>query len=277
MQLAELVASPEHYFDFGDPPLRQGDMVLAPLVRLQTDAQRIDRWETFDQEQTSVGSPGEDELLDLIAHSGYGPVMIVTHDCHLDREFLSEVRRLRSEDPALSLADAEAQAEDNPQLDRFLQVCPLVPLEHVATQWESIAAGEVIGSFPVPPLADQGLARRTFADFTHRSTIDRHLIVERLASLSLEACTMVRYALARHDVFRTPEIGFDLEAAVGRRIRHVERSSVSPLLVRLELDDGTVLELVNQPAEIRTDGSLRTAVPGQETGEQPAAQPAESE
>lgn len=262
MRLADLVRQPDRFFDSGDPPLQQGDVVLAPVVRVQTDAARVDRWRALDQAQASIHVAAGD-LLDLVVHAGYGPVMIVTHDCHMDREFLAEVSRLRQADRRLALADAESQAESDPDLDRFFQVCPLLPVDAVATQWGSIASGEAIGLFPVAEDPDKGLRAPSIVDLTHRSTIDRGTIVRRLNPLSEAARAMLRFALARYDVFRTPQIGYDLEAAVGRRIRRVEASPTSPLLVRLEFDDGSDVELVQQPAEIRGEGSARSQVPGE--------------
>lgn len=260
MRLAELVGAPDQYFGRDTAPLQQGDIILAPVARLQTDAVHSSKWDEFDAEQVSVDSP-DAELPDMVVHVGYGPVMVVTHDCHLDRELVAEATRLRARNRRLKLADARAQLEDDRELDRFIQVVPLVAPTSLTPKWAEISRGQVIGAFPVPAAPDRGLSDSKVADLTYRSTVDRNLIVARYAVLSDEARSMLRFALARHDVFRTPEIGFALEAAVGKRIVRVTQSSRSPLHVILELNDATTLELLHPPAEVTSDDSTRTLAP----------------
>jgi hypothetical protein len=85
--------------------------------------------------------------------------------------------------------------------------------------------------------------------------------VARLAVLTDEARTALRYALARSDALRTPAIGFELENAVGKRIRGVRPVSDNPLLVELELSDGSLLRLVCQPASVDQLGPSRGPAP----------------
>jgi len=67
--------------------------------------------------------------------------------------------------------------------------------------------------------------------------------------------------LARADALRTPAIGFELENAVGKRIREVRTVSDNPLLVELELSDGSAIRLVHQPAPVDQEGPARTVAP----------------
>lgn len=79
----------------------------------------------------------------------------------------------------------------------------------------------------------------------------------RLVVLTDEARTALRYALARTDALRTPAIGFELEDAVGKRIREVRPVSDNPLLVELELSYGSLLRPVHQPASVDELGPSR--------------------
>jgi hypothetical protein len=216
--LAELVADAGRYYSTDEPPLQQGDIVLAPVGRIQGDPVPISRWASFDQ---AFSGPVqiEHDLPTFFAAVGYGLAMVVTQDCHIDREFNERVRQLRRDDKSLSLDDAEAQAESDPDLDRFVSVCPLLPpAATYRADWSAIARGEVIGAFPVPELDDRGIDRLV-VDLTYRATIDRHTIVTRPAAIGAEARVWLKFNLARTDVFRTPEIGFELEQAVGKRIK----------------------------------------------------------
>jgi hypothetical protein len=78
-----------------------------------------------------------------------------------------------------------------------------------------------------------------------------------MAVLSEDARTALRFALARNDAFRTPEIGFELEQAISKRIFSVHQHPDNPLVVVVELADGTVVELVKQPAEVTQHAASR--------------------
>jgi hypothetical protein len=71
----------------------------------------------------------------------------------------------------------------------------------------------------------------------------------------------LRYALAGLDSLRAATVGFELEALVGRHIEQVSFPNQQPLSVRLHLDDGHHIDLLQQPAEL-TDGPARRAPGG---------------
>ncbi len=243
-----------------DAPLQQGDIILAPLGRLsEPEAPVPSRWQGLDQDRHRFPFGSEPELGPVDALAGYAPAMVVTHDCHLDRELLERYRELRRQ--GMRKADALAAAEDDPDLDRFVVVSPLISAAAFRAAPDAIAAQAVIGLFGVPALPQTNLPASA-VDPTFRATIDRHSIVARLAVLTDDARTALRFALARADALRTPVIGFELEAAVGKRIRAVRAVSNNPLLVELELSDGSAVRLVHQPAPVDQTGPTRTA-PGQ--------------
>jgi hypothetical protein len=257
--LAELVGDDGRYYATDEPPLQQGDIVLAPVVRLQTDAAAIERWQSFDQASSDQLRVAPD-LPAFLARVGYGWAMVVTHDCHLDREFNERVKTLRRTEK-LKLREAEEAAEADPDLDRFINVCPLIPAAAYRADWDTLARGEPIGTFPVPALPARGVDDLV-VDLTYRATIDRHTVVARAAALSEQTRTWLRFSLARTDVFRTPQIGFELEQAVGKRITAITAHSSNPLMVGLELSDGSTLELAHQPAEVGQGGTSRKRSPG---------------
>lgn len=246
------------FYGSDDPPLQQGDIVLAPIGRLQQPTStRPARWQTLDQREVEIGFPSPMGPVSSVL--GYAVAIVTTHDCQMDKEFIERIRQLRK-GTQLPLDQAEQLAEADADLDRYINVSPLVPLSAVRADETNLRDNSVIGLFHIPERRERGI-EESVADLTYRATVDRHTVVERLATLSETARLHLRYGLARLDSFRTPRIGFELEEAVGKRIASVSRHEANPLVVVLELADGTSLELVQQPAEIRTGGPSRTATP----------------
>lgn len=242
-----------------DAPLQQGDVVLAPVVWLtEPDAPVPPRWRGLDQDRHRFPFGNEPELGAIDSLAGYAPAIVVTHDCHLDKELLERYHELRR--TGLRKAEALRVAEADPDLDRFLVVAPIIPQAALKATPDAISRQQVIGLFGIPALQAANLPASA-ADLTLRTTIDRHSIVARLAVLTDEARTALRYALARPDALRTPAIGFELENAVGKRIRGVRPVSDNPLLVELELSDGSLLRLVHQPALVDQLGPSRSPAP----------------
>jgi hypothetical protein len=183
---------------------------------------------------------------------------VVSHDCQLEKEFNDRVRMLVEE--GRSEAEAEAVADGDPTLDQFINVCPLIDPSCYRATWDSLSAGKVIGAFPVPGQEDRRISP-SVVDLTFRATIDRNVVVARFASLSEDARAHLRYAIARTDVFRNPNVTAELERAVGKEITSVKRSKAEPLVVVLTLSDGTTAELVMRPAPVDTTGPQRRLPP----------------
>jgi hypothetical protein len=238
-----------------DAPLQQGDIVLAPLVRLAVpDAAVPSRWPGFDQERHRFPFDAEPEFRPADALAGYGPVMVVTHDCHLDKEFLERYETLRRQ--GVRKTAALLAAENDPDLDRSIVVSPIIPVEAFRSTPDAIASQSVIGLFGIPRLALANLSASA-VDVTFRATIDRHLVIRRLASLTEAARAALRFSLARSDAFRSPTTGYEIEAAVGKSTKEVRAVRGNPLLITLDLSDGSSLTLVQQPADIDQDGVSR--------------------
>ena len=108
-------------------PLNQGDILIAPVARISSSDFFVpDKWDRLDQTEHTVDRTpqGEDDINVL---SGRALVMVTSHDCHHDKEWNTERKRLLR--AGLSPEEAEAIAESDPSLDRTFQASPLVPLD----------------------------------------------------------------------------------------------------------------------------------------------------
>jgi hypothetical protein len=252
-----------------DAPLQQGDVLLAPVLRLAAarhpagaEDELIARASAqFAQAEAPVTPPDPELGSDVRVETGWGPVIVVSHDCQLDKEFNRRYRKLRA--GGMTKAEAAARAEADPDLDRWVMVAPILDLDSAATdhadeqQAAAAGRGEVVGMFPVPGNRDRGIVDGV-ADLTWVSTVDRHTVVARLASIGSRARGEFRLALARTAALRTPELGFVLEDIVGDRIESAEHIDGSTLTVELTLrKDGTVM-LLAQPGEPPSGGPQRS-------------------
>ena len=248
-----------YFRDLDDRPLQQGDVVLAPVAWLADPRSAEARsWNAIERDRHLFPFGDEPEFKPVEARAGYSPAIVVTHDCQLDKEFLIRRRDLIREGAGPDVA--ERLAEDDPTLDRFLQVSPLLPVTEFRSAAQDIERQSVTGVFWIPPLLYAG-SRAAAADLMLRTTIDRALIVRRVASLTDEARALLRYAIARVDAFRSPTLGREIEVAIGKTITDVRKVRDNPLQVVLDLSDGSSLTLVQEPAPVGGDGPSRRRVP----------------
>jgi hypothetical protein len=127
-----------------------------------------------------------------------------------------------------------------------------------AQRLAAIRAGQVVGALYLPGWPDRGV-EESIVDLTVPSTVDRHVITARLASLSEESRTTLRFALARAGALRTPELGFHLEDIVGDRIDGATIVASNPLEVELTLRAAGPIRLLQQPGGPSPGGPARTA------------------
>ncbi len=242
--------SPDDFYEWHDEP-RQGDIVLCGVSRIIADDRHSpSQWESLDAHFVQIDDAW-DTGRPLGIAAGIGLAMVVTHDCQLDKEWNQRVREL--ERSGMTLDRAEREAASDVTLDRTLVVSPLVDPSELRGGRGNLLAGRVIGYLPVPAHPD-ALVAECVADLTYQCTVDR-LDVAKIASITETARKQLRYALSQLDALRTADLGFELEAVVGRTIQRVEVPARDPLTVRIELDDGGVIQLLQQPA-----------TPDQETG-----------
>jgi hypothetical protein len=171
--------------------------------------------------------------------------MVTSHDCHFDKEW-NRRRRLLIKD-GIDDAEAGVIASSDDTLDRTFTASPLVSPEDVDVDRANLLAGNVVGYLPVPASRDR-IVPAAVVDLTYRVTLDR-LDIVRVASISVVARGQLRYTMARLESLRTVQLGFEIEKVVGRQIKRVTVPKSNPLLVRLELDDGATLDLLQQPTE----------------------------
>ncbi|MCY3586648.1 MAG: hypothetical protein F4117_13810 [Acidimicrobiales bacterium] len=242
-------------YETAEGPLKQGDIVIAPVARVCSEGFFVpDRWDRLDQTEHTVDYSDADESSIYVA-SGRSLVMVTSHDCHHDKEWNQERRRLIQS--GVGSDEASVIAEANEYLDRAFQASPLVPLEDFdAGQHGNLRAGHVVGCYPLPQPVD-GAFPESVVDLTYRCTIDRKAIEQRRWGLSIPARARLRLAIANFDSFRTLELAEQIETAIGKTIESVRVGSAGPLTVELALDDGTTLQLVQSPVEPDPGGRLR--------------------
>lgn len=243
------------FFVPADGPLNQGDILIAPIVRVAARNLFVpDKWDRLDQDEHHTDRRAVDGE-DIFLLSGRELVMVTSHDCHHDKEWNTEVRRLIR--AGETQHDAETIAEANTSLDRTFHASPLVPVtDFPADQQGNLRAGKVVGYYPVPASPD-GAFPDCVVDLTYRCTVDRLSISHRRWCLSSSARDRLRYAIAKFDSFRSVELSEQLESAIGREITDVQVDKGSGIRVTLTLDDGTSLDLVQPPTEPDSGGRTR--------------------
>ena len=247
-------------------PLQQGDVFLTSgltRVALAGNVHTPAAWSSFSTNRSDF-APSLPGLPGLSSISGRAAVMVVSHDCHLDKEVHLRARELMR-DPGLSEEAAYESAEDDDSLDRHITVCPIIHLDNLAAADDKDARGQIrsgrrVGYLPLPDSAPLGL-NGCVADLSYRATVDRLTLTQRLVSLTDDARLQLRYALARMDSLRTPDIGAELELAVGQRVVGVERPRGKRMTIVLHLSDGATLELLPRPGTTSLEGPRRQKAP----------------
>lgn len=222
---------PDIYRGDSTRPLQQGDIfITSGVIRLTLVGNTFapPAWAVYDHAGSRLAEPNPSgHGLDSIG--GRALVMVLSHDCQLDREINVAERALLRENKNLSEDDAYAMAENNDELDRFAIVSPLVDVDLLpsARNKNSLAdllAGRMVGYLPLP---DEPFLNLTgvVVDLSYRATVDRLTLTQRLTSITDPARLQLRYALARMDSLRTPELISDIREAVGQKIIDVQLSS----------------------------------------------------
>lgn len=256
------MTTPNPFYSTEAPPLQQGDVVAVPFARLQTESGLFpQQWASIDLVVDRLEFPTE--LPGAWVVGGYGWGMVLSHDCHLDKDFNKAVRRLRDKQQ-LSQDEAAKIAEQDSQLDRFVTVSPILPVSAFSDQAADAAEGRVVGLFHLPTDEDRDWDEH-IVDLSYRVTVDRCFIEDRRFVLSEEARMRLRYAVARAETFRSSDIGFQLEEVMNKRIRDVRQDPENSIGVIVELWDGTLMRLVKQPAEPSDHGPQRTTAPATRT------------
>lgn len=226
---------------------RQGDIVLCALSRVVAeDEYSPPQWAPIDQYGVSVNEAPYEAGRPIYLFAGHGLAMVISHDCHMDKEWNRRVRQLLKD--GLSQQEAEEQADNDPLLDRNFTVSPLVAVADLPADPNMLRKGNVLGYFPVPAHPAGLIPEASVVDLSYRCTIDRYDTVP-VTAISDSERTRLRYALMQFETLRSREVGFEIEQVVGRTIADVQVDQPAGLDVRIELDDGQVLELVQRPTQ----------------------------
>lgn len=260
-----MVPDASDFYVAGDQlPLQQGDILLAPLVRITTGDHSQNQWQRLDEEHAVLATARE-ALPGVLVTGGWSLMMVTTHDCGLDKEFNARLSRL--EVSGVDTTDeVVAGVEDDDTLDRYFQASPLVRPEEVQVAGVQVAqdqllAAKMVGYLPVPELTVNGieLVPASVVDLNYRCTIDRLVYVARASSVSELARTQLRYALARLDALRTPALEFELADVVGKAVKAARVAKKNPLAVDFTFDDNSKVRLLQPPGSPKAAGPARTA------------------
>lgn len=238
-----------------DLPPQQGDILLAGVARLVAeDRFTPPAWVSLDQNTVTVEPGGNARTIRL--DTGPALVMVTSHDCHFDKDWNAVRQRLINQGVAED--EATRRVNNDQTLDRPFTASPLIPPGDVPRNIDAVMSGSVIGYLPVPAYRDV-ILEAAVVDLSYRVTLDRSDIV-RVASISAEARAQLRYAMARLEILRTVIPQEQVERAVGMRITDV--AFAGPFAVRLQLEDGSSMELILPPTEAEDAGPAREAPVG---------------
>jgi hypothetical protein len=249
------------------PTLRQGDIILAPCVVLVPPEQRdlsaprrgperlgdIQRLALWDGDGRALAP-------DVSAELRLSPVLVLSHDCDLEKEFNERVRDLMAEGMPQDQAVAEAEADSS--LDAFAVVAPLRAFSELPPQRHAgVRQGQRIGAFPILQLPRDG--GDYFVDLGQVATVSVQLLPQsgKVASLAPESVHELRYKLSEAYAIRDLAVLQELERLTGRTIVRATAlpKSGKKTSLHLFLDDGDVVHLeIRKPREALPEEIVRT-------------------
>lgn len=206
--------------------LRQGDIVVAPVGLLEAAAMEE---ELFPEAPRALGAP----VISTLWRSARGtapaavtvaqwcPVLVLSHDCELEKEFNERVAELMSGGAAEEVA--VEIASDDPALDPCAVVAPLLPYSAFPeARHAGIRSGQRIGCLPVDALPGDG--GDYAVDLFRPCTIAVNLLpqVAKVASLAEPSVCELRFKINEAYAARDLSVLVELEALVGHPIIAVE-------------------------------------------------------
>ena len=261
------------YLGSPNPTLRQGDVILAPATVLLSadeapaaDASPLPPQYLGDRVQTLLWTHSTKRAPDVVAETVFAPVLVLSHDCHLEKDFNERVRALVEED-GMPLDDAVAQASADESLDPVAVVAPLQPYSEIPLHRHSgIRSGDRIGYYALDVVPGDG--GDYVVDLGRACTVSILLLPQaaKVASLSPASTAELRYKIAEAYAIRDLSVLAELEAMVGQRILRAEAlpKSKKKSAVVLHLDNGELIHLeVRRPRdELHQEVTRTTAGPG---------------
>ncbi|HST59261.1 MAG TPA: hypothetical protein VLK84_11240 [Longimicrobium sp.] len=252
--------------------LSQGDIYLAPAVMVWS----ADAFRAMPVIPPAPSRPGDTVFTPAWGRStasqapmvtlatSWTPVLVLSHDCEIDKEFNEYVELLIRE--GLPEQEAERRASTVRELDRYVLVSPLLPYvdaELAPGRWEAVRSGRKIGYFPLPPMPAYEDAE-FFIHLSRICTVERRLLSSsyKVASLSEAARSLLRFKLAEAHASRNLSVVSKLEAAIGRKIADVRTLKVKrqEATVALVMEDGSEVQ-VGARADVEFHVAERTRLP----------------
>jgi len=242
----------EFYLAEARPLLSQGDIYLAPSVVIWSG--ETHRVAIVPPAPSSPGQvayvpawSGDGVAPSVTLGTSWTPVLVVSHDCELDKEFNETVDALVAS--GTGEEDAIEAASADPSLDRYVLVSPLLPYDDRVVRrerWDAIRAAQKIGYFPLPPIAEYEDAE-FLVHLSRISTVERTLIEScpKVGSTSEQARALLRFKLAEAHSSRNLTLVSRLESAIGQAIADVRTVKVKrgDATVALVLESGDELHL----------------------------------
>jgi hypothetical protein len=211
--------------------------------------QRMALWD----EPSGTGAPG------VSAEVRFSPVLVLSHDCELEKDFNERVRELIAGGMAEDAAVLESEAD--PTLDPFVVVAPLLPYSQIPERRHAgIRDGQRIGYFSIDRLPHDG--GDYVVDLGLVSTLSVELLPQRakVTSLARESVYELRYKLSEAYAIRDLAVLQELERMTGRTIVRVvaQGKSQKKTSLQLYLDDGDIVHLeVRKPRESLPEEIMR--------------------
>jgi hypothetical protein len=255
------------YLERPHQTLRQGDVVLAPtaLLLAASEAPDVDGIPASplrlgESVRAAAWAPAGTRLVpDVVVETLWSPVLVVSHDCQLEKDFNERVQELIS--GGMPEVEAVEEASADPALDPFAVVAPLQPYPALPeSRWAGIRSGDRIGYFPLDALPMDG--GDYAVDLGRLATVSVRTLPQsaKVASLGPASTAELRYKLAEAYANRDLSVIAELEAMVGHTILRAEavpRNRKKSALV-LHLDNGEIVHLeVRRPREELTSEITR--------------------
>ncbi len=263
------------YFGPRHEVLVQGDLFLCPtsaLVPGQADSALVAQVPPPLDAQADLGRAATYPLwsppptTSMVPHAAHlvrwGPVMVLSHECEMEKDFNGLVRFLTRN--GMSESEATEQAGMREDADQWIVVAPLLTAAEIQEDWPhelrtperllDVQRGLRSGYFPVPagnPAVPAGAVA-----INRTGVVSRQLLTDSryLATLSESSRSVLRYKLARTLAYRDLSVQAELERAIGQRITAIDvqelpkkKNEKRQIEMVLHLDGGDVLQLQGSP------------------------------
>lgn len=240
------------YLNTSHETLRQGDIILCPTAAIlegTVDGDEIPRAPGV-LGDTVVGrlwNEPPDPIPQTSYEARWSPVLVLSHDCELEKEFNERVVELVS--GGMSEEAAIQEASEDPALDPFAVVAPLLPYSMFAErQFEGIRNGQRIGVVPIDQLPGDG--GDYVVDLFRPSVVSVMLLSQKRKITSMAATSVfeLRYKLTEAYATRDLTVLTELEVLVGNTITGVEaipkgKKKKTGLILHLESAESLHLEI----------------------------------